>query len=54
MYEEDDMKVDPALRTAAQGAQYLTAAVDDEKFLWVMVDNKVWRGRINRLGFLRK
>ena len=54
VYEEDDMKVDPNLRTAAQSAQYLTAAVDDDNYLWIVVDEKVWRRRINRLGFLRR
>ncbi|MBQ8968389.1 MAG: hypothetical protein IJ064_01455 [Bacteroidaceae bacterium] len=52
-YEEDDMKVDPDLRAAAQTADYLTAAVDADNYLWVVVDTEVWRGRINRLGFLK-
>lgn len=50
-YTNDDMNIDPAIRTAAQTAQYITAAVDDEQHLWVIIDDKVWRGRINRLGW---
>lgn len=53
-YENDDMLVDPAMRTTAQAATHITTAVDGEQFLWVLIDNEVWRGRINRLGFLRQ
>lgn len=30
---------------------YLTTTVDNENFLWIMAGGKVYRGRINRLGF---
>lgn len=53
-YDNDDMVVDPELRSAAKEAQYISATVDSKKFMWIVVDNKVWRGRINRLGFLRQ
>lgn len=52
-YEEEDMNVEPALRAAAQTAHYITVAVDEDNYLWVVVDEQVWRGRINRLGFLK-
>ena len=51
-YLDNDLNIDPAIQTAAQTAQYITATVDDEKHLWIIVDDKVWRGRINRLGWL--
>ena len=53
-YDNSDMTADPELQKAAKEAQYLTAAADEESFLWVLVDDRVWRGRINRLGFVRK
>ncbi len=40
--------------TDLAGAQgYITAGVDSDKFLWLMAKGKVYRGRINRLGFDR-
>ena len=53
-YTNNDMNVDPELRTQAQTAQYITATVDYESYMWVIVDKNVWRGHINRLGFLRQ
>ncbi len=53
-YENDDMIVDPLMHEDAADAKYIVSAVDDEEYLWVIIDKKVWRGRINRLGFLRK
>ena len=32
---------------------YITATVDDSKFIWLIAGNKVFRGRLNRLGFER-
>lgn len=32
---------------------YVASAVDDNKFLWLLAGGKVYRGRINRLGFAR-
>ena len=32
---------------------YLTAAVDADNFIWVIAGGKAYRGRINRLGFIR-
>ena len=52
-YDNNDMNVDHALQKAAQAAQYITATADDNHFLWIVAGNQVWRGRINRLGFLR-
>ena len=53
-YENNDMLVDKSMQQAARTAQYITATVDKNNFLWIVIDNQVWRGRINRLGFLRK
>lgn len=53
-YVNKDMNVDSQLKADAKSAQYITATVDDQQFLWVVLDDKVWRGRINRLGFARK
>ena len=37
-----------------QGAGgYITATVDKDNFIWLIAGNKVYRGRINRLGFDR-
>ncbi len=53
-YDNDDMIVDPLIQEVAQDAKYIVSAVDSDKYLWVMLDKYVWRGRINRLGFLRQ
>ena len=53
-YENDDMLVDEALQAVAQQSKYISAAVDDEQFLWIVLDEQVWRGRITRLGFEKK
>ena len=53
-YEDDDMEVDPKLQAAAKEAKHISATVDEENFLWIVADTSVWRGRINRLGFLKK
>ncbi len=53
-YDGGDLNIDPAIQTAAQSARHIAVAVDEDKFLWVMADGQVWRGRINRLGFLRQ
>lgn len=50
-YTNNDLNIDPAIQTAAQTAQYITATADDEQHLWIIIDDKVWRGRINRLGW---
>ncbi len=50
-YDDNDMLVDENLQKVAQKAQRLTAAVDGEHFLWIVLDDQVWRGRINRLSF---
>ncbi|MDE5561658.1 MAG: hypothetical protein K2J00_07680 [Bacteroidaceae bacterium] len=40
--------------TELQGTDgYLTSAVDNDNFLWLIAHGKVYRGRINRLGFAR-
>ncbi len=53
-YENDDMIVDPLIQDDAENARHIVSTVDDEEYLWVIIDKKVWRGRINRLGFLRQ
>lgn len=52
-YSAGDMNIDPEIQKAAANAQDITCAVDDNQFVWVLVDNRAWKGRINRLGFLR-
>lgn len=32
---------------------YITGTVDKNNFIWLIAGNKVYRGRINRLGFAR-
>jgi len=51
---EDDMIVDPTLKSLAASATRFTAATDEDGFLWVVVDDEVWRGRTNRLGWVRQ
>ncbi|MCD8304323.1 MAG: DUF6242 domain-containing protein [Prevotellaceae bacterium] len=53
-YDDNDMDVDTLITQAAAEAKHITSAVDDEQYLWLFLDSEVWRGRINRLGFLRK
>ncbi len=52
--ESSGLNIDSAIQEAAQAARHIAVAVDDDNYLWVMVDGQVWRGRINRLGFLRQ
>lgn len=61
LYFSDDngitWKADPELHLPEQllGASGpLTAAVDDNNYLWIIVNQQVWRGRLNRLGFARR
>ncbi len=53
-YENDDMLVDTLMQQAAEEADHIVSVVDDDQFLWMIIDDQVWRGRINRLGFLRQ
>lgn len=53
-YEDNDMIVDEALQQVAKKAKRLTATVDNDNFLWIVMDDQVWRGRINRLGFEKR
>lgn len=32
----------------------IAAAVDEDKYIWIIANQEVWRGRLNRLGFLRQ
>lgn len=50
----DDMDVNEALRAQAKDAKHITATIDDDNYLWVFVDNNVWRGRLARMGFDRQ
>lgn len=52
--EDDQLKVDKRIIETAATAQNISATVDDDKFIWLLIDNELWRGRINRLGFLRQ
>ena len=31
----------------------IASAVDRDHFIWIIANREVWRGRLNRLGFLR-
>ncbi|MCF0197795.1 MAG: hypothetical protein HUK02_00530 [Bacteroidaceae bacterium] len=53
-HDNSELNVDEYLCQAAAGGRSLAAAVDGNQFLWVLVDGRLWRGRINRLGFLRQ
>lgn len=52
-YSGGDMNIAPEIQEAAADAQTILCAVDDNHFVWVLVDSRAWKGRINRLGFLR-
>lgn len=32
----------------------IASAVDSDKYIWIIANREVWRGRLNRLGFLRQ
>jgi hypothetical protein len=49
-YDNDDMIVDERLKADARYARNMAVAVDSDNFMWIVLDNKVWRGRINRLA----
>ena len=43
------------LPQALQGVSgSIAGAVDDDKYIWIIANQEVWRGRLNRLGFLRQ
>lgn len=46
-------KLCPALQDDLQTAQRLALTHDAEGHLYVLTDNNLWRGRLNRLGFSR-
>lgn len=52
-YPEGDMNIDPEIQQAATDAHCITCAVDNNQYVWVLIDGRAWKGRINRLGFLR-
>lgn len=52
-YTDGDMNIDPEIVKAAADARHITCAVDNNNFVWVVIGNRAWKGRINRLGFLR-
>lgn len=43
--------VNGKLQAEACQARLITAAVGADNHLWVLVDNQLWRGRVNRMGF---
>ncbi len=51
-YVNEDMNIDATMQQTAATAQNITCAVDADQYVWVAVDGQVWKGRINRLGFL--
>lgn len=43
------------LPVALQGVEGpVASAVDSDKYIWIIANQEVWRGRLNRLGFLRQ
>ncbi len=43
------------LPKAVQGTESpMAATVDEDNYIWLILDKQVWRGRLNRLGFARQ
>lgn len=53
-FESRGLNIAPELQQSAALAQQINVVVDAENYLWVFVGNKLWRGRMNRMGFLRQ
>lgn len=45
------MKLDERLTAGAAQAQFITAACQDGRFIWLLVDGQLWRGRLNSVAF---
>ncbi len=47
----ETMILDSRLKEAAQQAKFITACSADGKFIWLMLDNQLWRARLNSVAF---
>lgn len=45
------MTFDERMTETATEAQLITAAVEDGRFIWVLIDGQLWRGRLNGVAF---
>lgn len=45
--KHDVMSLDENMTLGAAKASFITAAVEDGRFVWVLVDGQLWRGRLN-------
>lgn len=50
-WKEDGLLHLPSALLGVSGP--IAATVDEHNFIWIIADNQVWRGRLNRLGFDR-
>jgi len=49
--EHTEMTLDSRMTTSASEAEFITAALQDDKYIWVLVDGQLWRGRFNGVSF---
>lgn len=47
----DAMTLDSRLPVQAADAQFITAAAEEGRFIWMLVDGQLWRGRLNKVAF---
>ena len=45
------LKLDERMQESARKARLITATVEDGRFVWVLVDGQLWRGRVNGVAF---
>lgn len=48
---QDEMIVCDELKADAAKASHLNVVVDENNYLWVIADENIWRGRLNRMGY---
>lgn len=49
--KHETMTLDERLTAGAANAQFITAASQDGRFVWLLVDGQLWRGRLNSVAF---
>lgn len=47
----DAMTFDSRLPVQAADAQFITAATEEGRFIWMLLDGQLWRGRLNKVAF---
>lgn len=47
----EDKRVPNKISQLAATAENICGTVDGDNYLWILIDNTLWRGRTNRLGF---